>query len=139
MGESPNCSPGLSAVKAGYPPRATPSDGRRVEPAGPVHRRPGLTLYRLVAKEALTPTFLALFGLTTVVLTQNLLELSDLFVNRGLIAYLRSEDELAAVIGHEIGHVVGAHAKRSNTTARIGNIALALAWFAIKTKCSHVL
>jgi LPS export ABC transporter permease LptG len=45
-----------------------------------------LTLYRLVAKEALTPTFFALFGLTTVVLTQNLLELSDLFVNRGLSA-----------------------------------------------------
>jgi len=84
MGESPNCSPGLSAAKAGYPPRATSSDGRRVEPAAPIHRRPGLTLYRLVAEEALTPTFLALFGLTTVVLTQNLLELSDLFVNRGL-------------------------------------------------------
>ena len=46
-----------------------------------------------------------------------------IFVNRGLIAYLRSEDELAAVIGHEIGHVVGAHAKRANSTARIGNIA----------------
>jgi lipopolysaccharide export system permease protein len=43
-----------------------------------------LTLYRLVAKEALTPTLFALFGLTTVVLTQNLLGLSDLFVNRGL-------------------------------------------------------
>jgi predicted Zn-dependent protease len=46
-----------------------------------------------------------------------------IFVNRGLIAYLRSEDELAAVIGHEIGHVVGAHAKRSNRTAQLGNIA----------------
>jgi len=55
-----------------------------MEPTVPIHRRPGLTLYRLVAKEALTPTFFALFGLTTVVLTQNLLELSDLFVNRGL-------------------------------------------------------
>jgi len=43
-----------------------------------------LTLYRLIAKEALTPTLIALFGLTTVVLTQNLLGLSDLFVNRGL-------------------------------------------------------
>jgi LPS export ABC transporter permease LptG/LPS export ABC transporter permease LptF len=62
----------------------TSADERRVEPAAPIHRRPGLTLYRLVAKEALTPTFFALFGLTTVVLTQNLLELSDLFVNRGL-------------------------------------------------------
>jgi len=57
-----------------------------VAPAAPIHRRPGLTLYRLVAKEALTPTFLALFGLTAVVLTQNLLGLSDLFVNRGLSA-----------------------------------------------------
>jgi hypothetical protein len=57
---------------------------RRAAPAGPIHRRPGLTLYRLIAKEALTPTLVALFGLTTVVLTQNLLGLSDLFVNRGL-------------------------------------------------------
>ncbi|MFV1978953.1 MAG: LptF/LptG family permease, partial [Myxococcota bacterium] len=55
-----------------------------MEPAAPIHRRPGWTLYRLIAQEALTPAFLALFGLTTVVLTQNLLELSDLFVNRGL-------------------------------------------------------
>jgi LPS export ABC transporter permease LptG/LPS export ABC transporter permease LptF len=84
MGESRNCSAGPSAAKAGHPPRASASDGRRVEPAARDHRRPGWTLYRLVAKEALTPTFLALFGLTAVVLTQNLLELSDLFVNRGL-------------------------------------------------------
>ena len=46
-----------------------------------------------------------------------------IFVNRGLIAYLRSEDELAAVIGHEIGHVVGSHAKRSNSMKRMGDIA----------------
>ena len=45
-----------------------------------------------------------------------------IFVNRGLIAYLRSEDELAGVIGHEIGHVVGAHARRSNTLGAFGNI-----------------
>jgi predicted Zn-dependent protease len=45
-----------------------------------------------------------------------------IFVNRGLIAYLRSEDELAGVIGHEIGHVVGAHARRNNTLGAFGNI-----------------
>ncbi|MEZ5561001.1 MAG: M48 family metalloprotease [Pseudomonadales bacterium] len=45
------------------------------------------------------------------------------FVNRGLIAYLRSEDELAGVIGHEIGHVVKHHAARSNSVRRWGDIA----------------
>ena len=46
-----------------------------------------------------------------------------IFIHRGLLAYLRSEDELAGVIGHEIGHVVGRHAKRSNSFSRLGNIA----------------
>ena len=46
-----------------------------------------------------------------------------IFVNRGLIAYLRSEDELAGVIGHEIGHVVGRHARRSNMVGLFGNVA----------------
>jgi len=86
MGESKNCSAALSVAKDGHSPRATPADGQRAERAAPIHRRPGWTLYRLVAKEALTPTVFALFGLTTVVLTQNLLGLSDLFVNRGLSA-----------------------------------------------------
>ena len=45
-----------------------------------------------------------------------------IFINRGLIAYLRSEDELAGVLGHEIGHVVGAHARRSNTLGAFANI-----------------
>lgn len=54
--------------------------------APPIHRRPGLTLYRYVAWEALRPTLFALLGLTAVVLTQDLLGLSDLVVNRGLQA-----------------------------------------------------
>lgn len=45
-----------------------------------------------------------------------------IFINRGLIAYLRSEDELAGVLGHEIGHVVGSHARRSNTLGAFGNV-----------------
>ncbi|MGA2673183.1 MAG: M48 family metalloprotease [Terracidiphilus sp.] len=32
-----------------------------------------------------------------------------LYVNRGLIELIASEDELAAALGHEIGHVVGRH------------------------------
>ena len=43
-----------------------------------------------------------------------------IFVNRGLIAFLKSEDELAAVIGHEIGHVVGKHSRRRRTADLFG-------------------
>jgi predicted Zn-dependent protease len=46
-----------------------------------------------------------------------------IFVHRGLISYLRSEDELAGVIGHEIGHVIGRHARRSNQMAAFGQVA----------------
>ena len=45
------------------------------------------------------------------------------FVNRGLIGYLRSEAELAGVIGHEVGHVVGRHAHRTNQMQAFGQIA----------------
>jgi predicted Zn-dependent protease len=46
-----------------------------------------------------------------------------IFIHRGLIAYVRSEDELAGVIGHEIGHVVGQHAKRANVLGMMGTVA----------------
>ena len=45
-----------------------------------------------------------------------------IFVNRGLIAYLRSEDELAGVIGHEIGHVVGRHTSRHKSAKLLGDV-----------------
>ncbi|HXV36359.1 MAG TPA: LptF/LptG family permease, partial [Myxococcota bacterium] len=83
MGESANCSPGPSGAKAGGSPRADSRAARRGASAID-HRRPGRTVYRHVAREALTPTLIALLGLTTVVLTQNLLALSELFFNRGL-------------------------------------------------------
>jgi predicted Zn-dependent protease len=33
-----------------------------------------------------------------------------IYINRGMLELLTSEDELAALLGHEIGHVVGRHA-----------------------------
>jgi lipopolysaccharide export system permease protein len=52
--------------------------------AAPRVRRPGPTFDFYVAREALLPALFALFGLTAVVLTATLLDLSDLFINRGV-------------------------------------------------------
>ena len=46
-----------------------------------------------------------------------------IFVSRGLLAFLQSEDELAAVIGHEIGHVVGRHMRKRKVTELVGKSA----------------
>ena len=37
------------------------------------------------------------------------------YVSRGLLALVNSEDELAGVIGHEIGHVTGRHSEYLET------------------------
>jgi LPS export ABC transporter permease LptG/LPS export ABC transporter permease LptF len=55
-----------------------------LEYSSPKHRRPGFTLYRYVAREALRPTTFGLLGLTIVVLTTNILGYSDLVINRGV-------------------------------------------------------
>ncbi len=47
-----------------------------------------------------------------------------IYVNRGLMAYLDNEDELAGVMAHEIGHVTARHAARQQT-ANITNQVLA--------------
>ncbi len=47
-----------------------------------------------------------------------------LYVNRGLITAAESEAELAGVIGHEVGHVVGRHSAKQ-LTRQLGLAALA--------------
>jgi predicted Zn-dependent protease len=44
------------------------------------------------------------------------------YVNRGLLDYLTSEAQLAAVLGHEIGHITARHAVRQNTAAKTSTI-----------------
>ena len=43
-----------------------------------------------------------------------------IFVSRGLLAFLNSEDQLAAVIGHEIAHVVARHSRKRRTSQIAG-------------------
>ena len=51
-----------------------------------------------------------------------------IFIHRGIIAHCRSEDELAAIIGHEIGHVVARHVQRSKGLNRLGGL---LGWIGL--------
>ena len=52
-----------------------------------------------------------------------------IYVTRGIMAHLRSEAELVAVMGHEIGHVTGRHSasQMSKQTLAMGGLVLGMA------------
>ncbi|HSC84330.1 MAG TPA: M48 family metalloprotease, partial [Pseudomonas sp.] len=45
-----------------------------------------------------------------------------IYIHRGLMAYLSSEAELAAVLGHEVGHVTARHSVRQQSQSTAWNI-----------------
>jgi len=45
-----------------------------------------------------------------------------IYINRGLMAYLSSEEELAAVLGHEIGHVTARHSVKQYSQSQLFSI-----------------
>jgi predicted Zn-dependent protease len=59
-----------------------------------------------------------------------------IYVNRGLIAHTKNESELAAVLGHEIEHVVRRHGVQQMEKAQGANIGIALAC-RLTNICTH--
>ena len=54
-----------------------------------------------------------------------------IYVTRGILAYLNSEAELAAVLAHEIGHVTARHSVRQYSAATAVNVAAAIGGVAV--------
>ncbi len=84
--------------------------GQRVAAAG---ERPHLQYTFTVLDDDLVNAFALLGG--------------HVYITRGLMAYLSSEAELAAVLGHEVGHITARHAVRSATTQSMAGVASAIA------------
>ncbi|MDP2562585.1 M48 family metalloprotease [Psychrobium sp. 1_MG-2023] len=52
-----------------------------------------------------------------------------IYINRGLLAYLDSEAQLAAVLAHEIGHITARHVVRQDTARKGANVLSVLSVF----------
>ncbi|MAA75429.1 MAG: peptidase M48 Ste24p [Salinisphaeraceae bacterium] len=46
-----------------------------------------------------------------------------IYINRGLMAYMQTEAQLAAVLGHEIAHVTARHGVRQHRNSMLANVA----------------
>ena len=58
---------------------------------------------------------------------------SYIVVHRGLLAFLKREDQLAAVLGHEIGHVCLQHVRQGKFESAVTNILATVGGFLTQT------
>ncbi|MGH8245507.1 MAG: M48 family metalloprotease, partial [Gammaproteobacteria bacterium] len=49
-----------------------------------------------------------------------------IYITRGLMSYLNTEAQLAAVLGHEVGHVTARHAVRQHSASQLTSIGTAI-------------
>ncbi len=63
-----------------------------------------------------------------------------IYINRGLLTFLNSEDQLAAVLAHEIGHVTARHAVQQQARGNLGRTAAGIGGFvaAVATGSAYV-
>ncbi len=55
------------------------------------------------------------------------------YITRGIMAYMNNEEQLAGVLGHEIGHVTARHSVRQHSARTIGSAAAGLLGAAVAT------
>lgn len=60
------------------------------------------------------------------------------YINRGLLAFLKSEDELAAVLAHEIGHITARHAVQQHSRGTLGSTAAGVGGFVAAVATGNV-
>ena len=60
------------------------------------------------------------------------------YVTRGILAHFNSEDELAGVMGHEVGHVVARHSAESMSRQQLAGLGLGLGAIVSETFAQYV-
>lgn len=57
-----------------------------------------------------------------------------IYITRGLMAIMNSEDELASVLGHEVGHIVGKHSLKRSQASNLSTAGAILLGIATKSQ-----
>ena len=79
---------------------------------------------RLVAQVGVTPYRFRFFVIDESVPNAFAIPGGNIFIYRGLIEMMSSEDELASILGHESGHIMARHFQRSIDEAKITTIGM---------------